>query len=377
MTPNIYTERWNRLHPTVAATVAGLFCSLLLLGFDRLGWATAAVARSWIVQLDFNAIFMRGMLGFLLFAGFLHVDFEALKREAGFVAALSTAGVILSTVLVGAGLHTALSLLGRDVSWLACLLFGALISPTDPVAVLAIFRRAQAPRGLAVTVAAESLFNDGMGVVVFASILGAAVAGDGVSLWRAAVLFLRQAGGGVALGLLFGEIGLRLVRSRVPLPLRLAGTAAIVLAGYTGANALRVSGLLAMVVAGIRVGNADLCLKYYWTLADGSLNLILFGLLGLEALAIPWSRASLLAGAVAVPLVLAGRAVSVAAPMAALARWRTFVPGTFRALVWGGLRGAIPLALALTLPAGPDRALILVITYVVSLFSLLVQGSTI
>ena len=369
--------RWNRLHPTVAAMLGGLLCAVLLLGLERAGWTGATQARIFVGRFDFNAILMRGMLGFLLFAGSLHLDPKTLKEEAGFVAALSTAGVLLSTFLIGGGLHAALVWSGREISWVSCLLFGALISPTDPVAVLAIFRRVQVSRGLAATVAAESLFNDGMGVVAFASILGAAVSGDGVSWPRALVLFLAQTGGGIALGLAFGELASRGLDAFESLPAQVAVTAAIVLAGYTGANALHVSGLLAMVVTGMRVGGKSLRLKSFWTLVDGNLNAILFGLLGLEALTVPWSRASASIGLVAIPLVLSGRALSVAAPMAAMRPWRTFAPGTFRALTWGGLRGAIPFALALSLPAGPDRGPLLGATYLVAVFSLLVQGSTI
>jgi CPA1 family monovalent cation:H+ antiporter len=357
---------WNRLHPTVAATLGGMFCALLL---------ASSGMQGLVAPLDFHAVLMRGLLPFLLFAGALHIDPPGLRQEGGFIALLSTAGVVIATFFVGFALHLGLGLAGRNIPLPACLLFGALISPTDPVAVLAIFRRTKVPRALAITVGAESLFNDGMAVVIFASILGAAN-GTSVSLSRASLLFLTQTGGGLLFGLLLGEITARCVDLVESLPVQLAATAALAFGGYTCANALHVSGLLAVILAGIRIGNRSLRLKAYWVMIDAALNVLVFALLGLEVLAIPWSLAAVCAGLLAVPLVLAGRAVSVALPMAALRPWRTFVPGTFRALTWGGLRGAIPLALALNLPAGAERALILASTYVVGLFSLLVQGST-
>jgi CPA1 family monovalent cation:H+ antiporter len=358
---------WDRLHPTVAATIGGVA------GAAALG---ACGAQGLAARLDFSAVLMRGLLPFLLFAGALHVDPPGLRREGGFIAALSTAGVVIAALFVGFAAHVALGLAGLRVPLPACLLFGALISPTDPIAVVAVFRRANVPLALAITVGAESLFNDGMAVVLFASILGAAN-GDGVSLPRASLLFLVQTGGGLLFGLLLGEIAARCVDSLERPSLQLAATAVLAFAGYSCANALHVSGLLAVVLTGIRVGGRSLRLKAAWLTIDGALNLVVFALLGLEAAAVPWSRTAVCAGLLAVPLVLAGRALSVALPMAVLRPWRTFVPGTFRALTWGGLRGAIPLALALNLPAGPEKSLILVSTYVVGLFSLLIQGSTI
>ncbi len=352
---------WHSLHPTVAATIGGLFCAAILAACGR---------QDWALRLDFNAILMRGLLPFLLFAGALHVDPPGLKQEGGFIAVLSTAGVVIATLAVGAGLHWALKL-----PYLTCLLFGALISPTDPVAVLAIFRRAKVPRALAITVGAESLFNDGMAVVMFASILGA-VEGQAVSLPRASLLFLTQTSGGLILGLILGEITARCVDFLESLPAQLAATAVLAFLGYTSVNALGVSGILAVILAGIRIGNRSIRLKAAWIEIDGVLNAVIFALLGIEVLAIPWTPAALGAGLLAVPVVLAGRALAVALPMGALRPWRDYLPGTFRALTWGGLRGAIPLALALTLPEGPDKGLILALTYVVGSFSLIVQGST-
>jgi CPA1 family monovalent cation:H+ antiporter len=357
---------WNRFHPTVAATLGGLLCALLLAAFGAQGLAE---------HLDFHAILMRGLLPFLLFAGALHVDPPGLRQEGGFIALLSTGGVIIATLFVGFALHLGLGLAGRSVPLPACLLFGALISPTDPVAVLAIFRRAKVPRALAITVGAESLFNDGMAVVMFASILGAA-SGASVSLAHASLLFFAQTGGGLLFGLLLGEVLARCVDSVDSLPAQLTTTVALSFLGYAGANALHISGLLAVILAGIRVGNRSLRLKASWVRIDGALNIFIFALLGFEVLSIPWNPAAIWVGVIAVPLVLAGRALSVAFSMAALRPWRTLLPGTFRALTWGGLRGAIPLALALNLPGGPEKSLILTATYIVALFSVLVQGST-
>lgn len=364
--PEATLSAWNRLHPTVAATLAGLACAGLLSAAGRAGWAES---------LDFTGILLRGLLPFLLFAGALHIDPAELRREGAFVGLLSTAGVVIATLFVGYGLRLTLGVLGLKASLLGCLLFGALISPTDPVAVLAIFRRARAPRRLAVVVGAESLFNDGIAVVMFLSILGAA-RGAGVSPARASLLFLRQTGGGLILGLILGELAARLVDGQITLGIKMAATAALAFAGYTAGNAAGVSGLLAVILSGIRVGGRHLKLKALWTVADQGLNVAVFFLLGLCSLKVPWTRETAALGLAAVPLVLAGRAVSVAAAMGALRPWREFSPGTFRALTWGGLRGAIPLALALSLPPAPERGLILALSYVVGLFSLVVQGST-
>jgi CPA1 family monovalent cation:H+ antiporter len=214
-----------------------------------------------------------------------------------------------------------------------------------------------------------------MAVVVFASILGAAN-GASVSLSRASFLFLTQTEGGLLFGLLLGETTARCVELVVSLAVQLAATAPLAFGGYTCANALHVSGLLAVILAGIRIGNRSLRLKASWVMIDAALNVLVFTLLGLEVLSIPWSPAAMWVGLLAVPLALAGRAVSVALPMAALRPWRTFAPGTFRALTWGGLRGTIPFALAYTHSATPEKSLILASTYIVGLFSLLVQGST-
>lgn len=357
---------WNRLHPTVAATLAGLLGALIL---------SAAGARGLLAGLDFSSLLLRGFLPFLLFAGALHIDPPGLRQEGDFVAVLSTAGVVLATLFVGFVLRAALVLLGRDVSLATCLLFGALISPTDPVAVLAIFRRAKVPRALAITVGAESLFNDGIAVVMFLSLLGAA-SGAAIAPARASLLFLKQTGGGLVFGLILGRLAMGSVERLETLPARAAATALLAYAGYSGVNALGLSGLLAVIVAGIQVGSRDLALKVLWTRADGVLNVLVFTFLGLAAARVPWTAASALTGLLAVPIVLAGRAVSVGLTMAALSPRRSFVPGTFRALTWGGLRGAIPLALALSLPESPGRDLILVLTYVVGLFSLVIQGST-
>jgi CPA1 family monovalent cation:H+ antiporter len=376
MIPINLIDRWNGLHPTVAATLGGLLCALILFALEHLGWSAAILAHGWIARIDFSFILLRGLLAFLLFAGALHVDMDSLKKEAGFVAILSTLGVIVSTLFVGFALRLFLARMGKDLSWESCLLFGAIVSPTDPVAVLAIFRRAKVPRVLAVTVGAESLFNDGTAVVLFSSILGATTGLGDISLPRALGLFLMQCGGGLVCGLLLGELARLCADKLRTLPVQVAATAVVAFLGYTAANMMGVSGLLAAICAGIRVGGRNLRLKASWTFIDAGLNMAVFFLLGLLALVVPWREASALMGVLAVVLVLLGRALSVALPMAAMRPWRSFIPGTFRALTWGGLRGAVPLALALSLPAGPDKALLVTLTYGVGLFSLIVQGST-
>jgi len=358
---------WSALHPTVAATLAGLACAAVLM---------AAGKASWTAPVDFNAILMRGLLPFLLFAGALHVDLSALGEEAAFVGLLSTAGVAVATFFVGWALKTALGALGRDVPLLPCLLFGALISPTDPIAVLAVFRRARVPARLSAAVGAESLLNDGFAVIMFLSVLGAAE-GHGVSLSRMGLLFLRQTGGGLAAGLLAGALGARLLRLLRPCWRQVAATALLAYGVYAATDACGASGPLAVIVAGMWIGNRARDLVGAWARIDFFLNIAVFCLLGLCAAQVPWTAAPWWAGALAIPIVLAGRAISVLLSMAALRPWRTYVIGTFHALTWGGLRGAIPLALAFSLPPSPERGPILLAAYVVGLFSLIVQASTV
>ncbi len=381
-------HRVLKLPSSVGLALMGAIASLIVLLIDaafpsaRLGEA----AREFLASIDFRLTLMDGMLSFLLFAGALHVDLGDLRRHTWQVGVLSTVGVVTSTLLVGLGLKAITSLGGVDVPLLWCFLFGALISPTDPVAVMGAMKGGGTPRGLQATISGESLFNDGVGVVVFSIIAAAAMSGADFSLAHGAELFLKEALGGSALGLAVGWIAYRAMRAIDDYPVELLITLATVMGGYALAQQIHVSGPVAMAVAGLLIGNqgvafamSDTTRDYvikFWALVDEVLNAVLFLLIGLEGVALIGEPGLLVFGLAAIPLVLAARALSVGAP---LLLWTKSLPfrATFPVMVWGGLRGGISIALALSLPLGEHKDLLITATYIVVLFSVLVQGATI
>jgi len=367
---------------SVAVVVAGRFAPGVVHG-----------VRSLAGQFDFNEALLHGMLGFLLFAGALHVDLGELARQRWPIAALATVGVVLSTAIV-AGLTYALAgAAGLSLRFADCLVFGALISPTDPIAVIGVLKGLGAPPQLRVQIAGESLFNDGVGVVVFAALLEVAAGGGAVAPGRLAELFLRGAVGGAAFGLALGMLTYYLIRPVDDYPVEILLSLALVAGGYAAAEAAGLSGPIAVVVAGLVIGNhgrgfamsptTTEHLDLFWELVDETLNAVLFVLIGLEVLVLRFTRLNLAAGLAAIPIVLAARYLSVALPVRALRRWVAVPAPAVRVLVWGGLRGGISVALALSIPddpphsAAPARETILVMTYVVVAFSILVQGLTI
>jgi CPA1 family monovalent cation:H+ antiporter len=382
-------HRLLKLPQSVGLTVMGAAASLIVAGLDFVfpGSGVGAEIVRFIAGIDFHETLMNGMLSFLLFAGALHVDWSEMRRGRWPILALSTVGVLLSTLIVGAGFHLAALAIGLDVPLVWCLVFGALISPTDPVAVMGILKRAHVSPTLEATVAGESLFNDGVGVVVFAIILETALGTEPFTIGHAAHLFLIEAGGGVALGLAAGWVGFRAMRSIDDYNVEVMISLAIVMGGYTLASWLHVSGPVAMAVAGLLIGNAgvatamsevtrDYLLKF-WTLVDDMLNAVLFVLIGLEVIAVPADWRLLALGVAAIPLVLLARALSVAGPLVVLRPLLTLGPLALPTLIWGGLRGGISVALALGLPSGPARSITLAATYIVVLFSVIVQGGSI
>ena len=370
-------RRFLRLPSTVGLTALTLLASLAAVAAGLVFPAVEHRAAGFARQIDFNQAVLHGMLGFLLFAGALRIDLGDLARQKGTVALLATAGVVVSTLLVGGMAWGVFALLGVPVRPVYCLLFGALISPTDPIAVLALLKRLGAPRPLEVTIAGESLFNDGVGVAVFLGLLEVAVNGHGFDPGRLAALFLREALGGAAFGLAAGYLVYRLLKSVDDYQVEVLLSLALVAGGYALADALHLSGPLAMVVAGLLIGNhgrlfamsETTCqhLDVFWELIDEVLNAVLFVLLGLEVLAVTFTGRYLVAGLL----------VGLLRHLAPVGR------GAVRVLTWGGLRGALSVAMALSLPRGvageavPERDLILVVTYVVVVFSVLVQGLTI
>ena len=381
--------RFVGLPHTIGLTIMGALASLGVVLAD-LAWpglALGAGVRGFLAGIDFHAALMEGMLAFLLFAGALHVDLGSLVERKWAVGVMATLGVVLSTALVGAGFRLFSVMLGLDVPYLWCFVFGALISPTDPVAVLGILKRARVPATLEAKIAGESLFNDGVGVVVFSILLAAAVGAEEFSTLHALELFVVEAGGGALLGFGLGWLAYSAIRSIDEYNLEVLLTLALVMGGFALAHTIHVSGPLAMVVAGLFIGNHGKLygmsertrehLTMFWSLLDEVLNSVLFLLIGLEVVAIAANLGMLAAGLGSIAVVLMARAASVGVSLTLLERLHTFTPGAYPMLVWGGLRGGISIALALSLPEGPVRETILTATYVVVVFSVVVQGATV
>lgn len=382
-------HRLLRLPTTIGVMAIALFLSLAIVGLHALGLdhGLAAYERSLLDAIDFSDVLMQGMLSFLLFAGALHVDLATLKRFRWQIASLAIVGTCLSTAIVGVAMWWLLPWLGLQVPLIYCLLFGALISPTDPISVMGILKSIRAPKQLELVIAGESLFNDGVGVVLFSLLLGIAASGVAPSAGEAGMALLHEAGGGIAFGLVLGFVMFRLLKSIDQYQVEVLLTLAAVMGGYALATHLHVSGPLAMVVVGLMVGNgaranamSDVTRRYvdmFWELLDEILNAVLFVLIGMEVLLVPFSPPLLLAVAGAIAVTLAARLLTVGAPVRLMTRFFRLPPGSWRVLTWGGLRGGISVALAFSLPPGPSRDIALALTYGVVVFSVLVQGLTV
>ena len=379
--------RFVGLPVTIGVMVMALVVSLLLQAIDLLGFHLEDQAAGWLQSIDFNKTLLHGMLSFLLFAGALHVNLNDLFNQKWIIGSLATVGILLSTVLIGTFTYGVLTVIGIPLAYLPCLVFGALISPTDPIAVLSILKNANAPKSLAVKITGESLFNDGVGVVVFLVLAELAAGTHEPTVTHVVGLFAQEAVGGLVFGFGLGYLTYRLLKSIDNYHVEVLLTLAAVTGGYALASALHLSGPLAVVVAGLLVGNHGRVLGMsdktrehldtFWELVDEILNAILFVLIGLEVLVLTFTRHYLLASVVMIPLILLSRTVAIGLPIALLKRVRSFTPGATWLMTWGGLRGGISVALALSLPPGPDRDIILAMTYVVVVFSIVVQGLTI
>ncbi|MBX3303747.1 MAG: sodium:proton antiporter [Nitrospira sp.] len=379
-------HRWLRLPLTIGLMAIALAMSLALVVLDGFGFGIGQDARNFIDGIDFNETLMHGMLSFLLFAGALHVDLDALLRHKWIVAALASLGVIVSTVIVGVLSFYAFQLVGLDLPLLACFIFGALISPTDPIAVLAILKQAGAPESLKIKIAGESLLNDGVGVVLFLLLTQLAVQ-DAPTAGHIALFFLQEVGGGAAIGLFLGVVAYRMLKPIDQHQVEILITLALVMGGYAIADALHASGPIAVVVAGLLIGNhgrrfalSESSREYldtFWELVDELLNAVLFVLIGLEVLVLTFQTDYLEAGLLAIPIVLVARFVSVGMPVWVLSLAQEVSRRATLILTWGGLRGGVSVALALSLHRGTTRDALLVITYTVVVFSILVQGLTI
>lgn len=380
--------RFLHLPSTIGIMALALASSVVVVALHRIGLVDLeAPARQLLASVDFETTLLEGMLAFLLFAGALHVDLASLREHGLVIGTLATVGTVLSTLVVGGMVFAVMHAVGLPVSLIACLLFGALISPTDPIAVLGVLKTLGVPEELRVEISGESLFNDGVGVVVFLLIVELAYGTEPVTAGNALALLATEALGGIGFGLAAGYLCYRMLRQVDDYAVEVLLTLALVTGGYALAMALHVSAPLAIVVAGLIVGNHGRAfamsertrqhLDTFWEMMDEILNAVLFMLIGLEVLVVRLELPLVAFAILAVPIVLLARAVSVLVPMAVLKPFKPErTPGAKRVLIWGGLRGGISVALALSLPPGPERDAILAATYTVVLFSILVQGTT-
>ena len=388
-------HRWLKLPHTVGLVVIALLASLGVLALDLMAPSLGfrAAVKGALESIRFPELLMKGMLSFLLFAGALHINLNDLARRKWAIGAMATVGVLISTVLVGYAIYLVAGLAGFGIPLIYCLVFGALISPTDPIAVLGILKSVHLPDSLQAKIAGESLFNDGVGIVVFTILVAVAMGMDGTAgsqpVTAAAIveLFVTEALGGAALGLAAGYIAYKAMGTIDEHNLEVLITLALVTLTYSVAIAIHVSGPIAVVVAGILIGNhgkqfamsettRDHLFKF-WSLADEVLNSILFLMIGFEILALTFTGPIALVMALAIPVVLGARFIAVAVPLSVLSLKDEFTKGAVPVLTWGGLRGGISVALALSLPDFPDKPLVLAMTYGVVIFSIVVQGLTV
>ncbi|VVT00324.1 Na(+)/H(+) antiporter NhaP [Hoeflea sp. EC-HK425] len=381
-------HRLIRLPHTIGLLVMGLVASLGLICVELIfpGVLPYENLAGIIRQIDFQKTVLDGMLAFLLFAGALHVDLGQLRDRAWVVGSMATVGVLVSTGIIGVGFWFAAGALGVPIALSWALVFGALISPTDPVAVLSTLKTVRVPEILKAEMIGESLFNDGVGVVIFTVLMATAIgaAGGGVDVIEISELFFIEALGGAVLGLATGYIAYRAMRAIDDYPIEVLISLALVAGTYTLAAKLQMSGPIAVVVAGVLIGNrgpqdamSDQTKQYlfgFWTLIDEILNSVLFLLIGLEVLVLRLDPSFSWLVALAVPLVLCARLLAVAIPVIALSANYTFIRGTIPVLTWGGLRGGISIALALSIPEVAEKSVILAATYALVLFTVVIQG---
>lgn len=379
-----------KLPDTIGVMVLALAASLLIATLNFVDHASFVSICSVIDQIDFRTILFDFLLSFLLFAGSIHVNLHNLLEEKGVVLVYATLGVLISTFLIGTLFFYVSGILGMQIDYIYCLVFGALISPTDPIAVLALLKKAGAPKDMEIKIVGESLFNDGVGIVVFISLLSIATmtGGHGVEPSHILTEFGQEALGGIALGLILGIIGRFFLKNIHEAPIVAVHISiAMVMGGYWLASLIHVSGALAMVVLGLMVGNYlhKTCqneplkenMNVFWKVLDEILNAILFVLIGLEIVSLNFQMSYLIGGLVAIPIVLLSRYISVLASNVFLGKEHRSSSKKAAILTWAGLRGGISIALALTLPEGKFREVLIFITYCVVVFSILVQGLTI
>ena len=379
--------RFIRLPSAIGLTVVALVVSLGVAVFGRFQPDMVLWARQLVAHIDFTEAVFHGLLSFLLFAGAIHVNLNEMAQQKWFIGMLATLGLVTSMFVIGGLLYLAALALAIKLPFLYCLIFGALISPTDPIAVLGILKKAGVPRSLEIKVAGESLFNDGVGVVAFVTLVGIAGGSHEASFGGIAVLLLQEAVGGIAIGIALGYVGYLMLKSVDDYVVEITVILAMATGGYALSEALHTSAPLAVVVMGLIIGNHGKLLAMsettqehlfgFWTLTDELLNALLFTLIGLEMIIVPFVPEHFKLALLAIAIVLVARFVSVGVPVMLARPFRQFTPNAIKIMTWGGLRGGISVALALSLPLNPYRDIIVEATYGVVIFSIIVQGLTV
>ena len=380
--------RFLKLPNTIGLMVITILFTLVVFAISFYDDTLLESEKHFIMQINFETVLLDVMLSFLLFAGALHTSFQQLKVQRKPILVFATFGTLLSTLIVGVFTYYLLQFLDLNIDFIYCLLFGALISPTDPIAVLGILKSANAPKKLETKIVGESLFNDGVGVVIFLTIYQIAKGGADITVGHVAEMFLVEVAGGLALGLLLGWITYRLLKSIDDYDTEVIITIAVVMGGTILAQKLHLSAPLAMVTAGLMVGNdtvrtnamskvTEQYVDKFWELVDVLLNTILFVMIGMEILVLTFEGDYILAGVLAIPMLLFARFLSLMLPIKMYAKKLDFVPNTNLLMTWGGLRGGISIALALSLTQEMHRDLFLVITYIIVVFSIIGQGLTV
>lgn len=385
-------EKYLRLPSTIGIILIALFSSFAVIAIDLFipSLELAPRFRTFIYKIDFNKTLMEVMLGLLLFAGALHVDVESLVKRRWAISLMATFGIVFSTFFIGVIFYFFSGLLDFTVPFVWCLIFGALISPTDPVAVLGIFKSVEIPSTLKAMISGESLFNDGVGVVFFTVLVAISTAGDmdfSSNLIIGMKYFIKEACGGAILGFLTGWIAFRAMKSIDEHNTEVLITLALVLVTYSLASFLHISGPIAVVIAGLLIGNhgskfamsenTSEHVQKFWDLIDEILNAVLFLLIGLEILLLDFQLNAFVLSLIFIPIVVLSRFLSVSGIIGTLSLGKKYENGTVPILTWGGIRGGISVALVLSLSEGPYRDLLLSTTYIVVIFSIIVQGLTI
>lgn len=379
-------HRFIRLPDTLGITAVGLVVSTVLVLIGQHEPSAIRWAQQLVASIDFSEVVFHGMLPLLLFAASLHVNVAEIAKEKTAIFVLATVGVVISTGIVGVLMYYGLAAAGMPLGLVYCLLFGALISPTDPIAVMSVLKKVGVSKSLETKISGESLFNDGTAVVAYLLLLGIAAQTAEPTAVSIGTMLLKEVVGALLLGLVVGYGAVQMIRGVDSYPVEILITLSLATAGYALAETLHVSAPLAVVVMGLVMGNLGAAkamsektkahLFGFWELLDELLNLLLFGLIGLQVLALDVATHHLWIGGMAIVIVLFARWVSVGLPLAAMSPFRTFAPHAVKILTWGGLRGGISIALALSLPKFEGRDLLISATYVVVLFSLLVQATS-